>query len=574
VDNLPKTQTDDFPAFTGIYPNQTTGGNEPPVSGGGDTSNNQPKPIGVTSAPPPPPFTSTATQGESKLNPPPSTVVPPPEPNPAPTSPPLMSTVAEPFGQTAAPVETVPPTPVVSPLAPEPSPKAPKTAFNLDEKPPPPPKKSGPRRWLLTLVFLVVLVVLGFVAFKVVGQFLTGSKPVTLTYWGLWEEEAFLKPAIDEYKKTHPQVEIVYTKQSPKQYRERLQAAITRGEGPDIFRFHNTWVPMLKDDLAPAGKTGYQASEIEQTFYPVVKDDLVIGGKVYGAPMMFDGLGLYYNEDLLKAASITPPTSWDDLRKAALALTVKDNTGQIITAGAALGTANNIEHFSDILGVMLLQNGADLKNPITKEAVDALAFYRLFAEKPNEVWNNTLDNSILAFANGRVAFIFAPSWQALTIKQLNPNLKFQIVPIPQLPGTNITWAAYWVEGVSAKSKYQDEAWEFLKYLTSKQTLTTIYTETTKAKERPFGEPYARVDLAQTLINDPYAGAYIRQAPTAKSFFLASRTYDNGLNDRMIKYLEDAVNSLDKGVANQAALETAASGFTQVLNSFGGTASGK
>lgn len=422
------------------------------------------------------------------------------------------------------------------------------------------------KRVAAIIILLVVLGVAGYVGFQVLGQFLAGRQPKTLTYWGLWEDETVFTSLVAEYKQTHPNVDIVYSKQSPKQYRERLQAAIERGEGPDLFRFHATWVPMLKNSLAPAGDTGYSFSEFQQAFYQVAVKDLVIDGKVYGVPLMFDGLGLYYNEDLLRAAGITPPTTWEAFRQAALTLTVKDETGAIITAGAALGTANNVEHFSDIVGLMLLQNGANLSAPTSKEAQDALSFFRLFAEKGANTWDETLDNSILAFASGKVAMIFAPSWQVFTIRELNPNLKFQVIPVPQLPGTNMTWASYWVEGVSSKSKYTTEAWEFLKFLSSKESLVTFYTEASKV--RAFGEPYSRVDLAQTIVNDPYAGAYIKQAQTAESFFLASRTFDNGINDRMIKYLEDAVNSLGKGIAVPAALETASAGFSQVLSSFG------
>ncbi len=430
---------------------------------------------------------------------------------------------------------------------------------------------GGAKRILGVLILLIVLAGAGFFAFKYLGKFFTGLKSTTITYWGLWENDEVFKSLIAEYKKNHPKIDIVYSKQSPKQYRERLQAAIKRGDGPDIFRFHNTWVPMLKEELTPAGKTGYSVADFQQIFYPVANKDLVVGGKVYGVPLMFDGLALYYNEDLLRAAGVTPPTSWEAFRTAALTLTVKDQTGKIVTAGAALGSTGNIEHFSDILGVMMLQNGADLKNPVGKEAQDALSFYHLFAEKPNNTWDETLDNSILSFANGKVAFIFAPSWQVFNIREINPNLKFQIIPIPQLPGTNVSWASYWVEGVSSKSKFEDESWEFLKFISSKESMISLYTEITKLKERPFGEPYSRIDLAQTVINDPLVGAYIRQAPAADTFYLASRTFDNGINDHMIKYLEDGVNSLGKGVSIQGALETAAKGFQQVLSQYGATA---
>ncbi|MEK7119149.1 MAG: hypothetical protein AAB889_01355, partial [Patescibacteria group bacterium] len=59
-----------------------------------------------------------------------------------------------------------------------------------------------------------------------------------------------------------------------------------------------------------------------------------------------------------------------------------------------------------------------------------------------------------------------------------------------------------------------------------------------------------------------------QAPNAKSFPLASRTFDNGLNDKLIKYLEDAVNGLAQGSAPKAVLDTASAGFRQVLGSYG------
>jgi len=41
------------------------------------------------------------------------------------------------------------------------------------------------------------------------------------------------------------------------------------------------------------------------------------------------------------------------------------------------------------------------------------------------------------------------------------------------------------------------------------------------------------------------GAYIQQAPRARSWYLASRTFDNGINDRMIKAIEDAVNQVNR-----------------------------
>jgi len=429
---------------------------------------------------------------------------------------------------------------------------------------------SGNRGLWRIIMSILILILVGAVIFGIKYLYgrISSSKHVTLTYWGLWEDSATMKTVITDFEASHSNITITYTMQSPRQYRERLQAAIARGNGPDVFRFHNTWVPMLHSELTPAPKEMITPSTFASTFYPVSSADLVGGQYIYGMPVMIDGLGLYYNEDLFASAGVTaPPVTWEDVLSIVPKLTVK-NDDIITTSAIALGTAGNVENFSDILAVMMIQNGAKLVTPTGKQAEEALVFYKKFTTPSDPVytWNESMDNSIYAFASGKVAMILAPSWRTFEIKQINPSLRFKISPIPQLPGNTVTWASYWAEGVSQKSKYQNQAWEFVNYLASRDTQVKLYTEASKT--RLFGEPYARVDLASTLTDAPYVGAYILQAQSAQSFPLASRTFDNGINDKLIKYLEDAVNAVGQGEAPSAALDTAANGFQQVLGSYG------
>jgi len=420
----------------------------------------------------------------------------------------------------------------------------------------------------ISTLLIILLVLAGLaVGGKFAWDSFGGAKEVTITYWGLWENDTTVKTLLTDFETQNPKIKVQYVKQSPRQYRERLQAAIARGEGPDVFRFHNTWVPMLRNELMPAPADVMTTAEFGSAFYPVAVADLVGGESIYGIPIMMDGLGLYYNEELLSTAGVTPPTTWPELLDVVPKLTVKTET-EIQKSAIALGTTGNVENFSDILALMFMQNGARPANPVGKEAEDTLLFYRKFASPSDPVytWSAAMDNSIYAFATGRVAMIIAPSWRAFDIKQISPTLKFKIVPVPQLPGNTVTWASYWVEGVSTKSKNPEQSWAFVKYLTSRESATKLYTEA--AKTRLFGEPYARVELGTTIADDPYAGAYVKQAGTAKSFPLASRTFDNGLNDKLIKYMEDAINSLATGAAPVAALETASAGFKQVLTSYG------
>lgn len=390
------------------------------------------------------------------------------------------------------------------------------------------------------------------------------NSQVTLTYWGLWEAQEIMEPLIKEYQEKNPLVKINYSFQSYKDYRERLQSALARNEGPDIFRIHNTWIPLFKKDLAAAPKQAADLINFKENFYPLMEKELLSGNSLLAVPLGFDVLALYYNTEIFEQANKTYPSTWDELRRTALELTVRDTSGKIQTAGVALGTANNVDHFSDILGLMMLQNGVNLRQPSGVLAEDALKFYTIFA-LTDKVWDNTLPPSTYAFATGKVAMIFAPSWRAHEIKDINPQLKFKTAPAPQLPGTKISWASYWVEGVNKQSKNSAVAWDFLAYLFSKETLLKFYQEA--SKRRAFGEPFPRKDLRDRLIDDPIVGAFVQQMEYAQSWYFCSRTFDNALNDKIIYYLQETVNKILAGESVSSSLKTLSSGVTQVLTQY-------
>lgn len=458
----------------------------------------------------------------------------------------------------------VPPPPWMS--APESPPPQGETTASVPVEPPI-FKKLIPLVGVLLVITLVVFLVTKVIMplFNKGSSNKSETQKITLTYWGLWEPENVISSVISDYQKSHPNITINYSRQSQKDYRERLQSALARNDGPDVFRWHNTWLPMLKKDLAPAPQDIGQSLNLTNNYYPVVSENVKVGTQIFGVPLEFDSLALYYNTKMFKQGNKVPPTTWEDLRKTALDLTVRDDKEEVQVAGVALGTTNNVDNFSDILGLMMLQNSADLSKLTGSLAEDALKFYTLFFTT-DKVWNKELPNSTYAFAQEKVAMILAPSWRAFDIKQINPNLEFKTVPVPQLPETKVAWASYWVEGVWAKSKNTQAAWEFLNYLSSKDVLTKLYTNASQV--RGFGEPYARIDMADTLKSDPIVGAFVAQGPYAKTWYMCSQTNDNGINDKMIKYFEDAVNGVLDGQTAASMLTTANKGVTQVLNQYG------
>ncbi len=440
--------------------------------------------------------------------------------------------------------------------------------------PPLPPKKSFTRFFPLILGFVVFLGLILFLLKVVLPKFNSVSnssstpssshQSITLTYWGLWEPKSVLEPIIAAYEKDHPNIKIIYRMQSPQNFRTRLQTAIQQKNGPDIVRIHNTWLPMLMSYLTPAPPQLVSSQDIDD-FYPVFRQNFIVHNKVYALPLMIDGLALYYNTDIFNQAHLQPPKDWNQLRQLAYKLTVRNPKTKLIErAGVALGTTGNIPHWSDILALLMLQNSADPGKPESQQVQDALTFYTIFSTQ-DRVWDESQPNSINAFATGSVAMIFAPSWQAAQIKNLNPDLNFKVIPTPTLPDTKIAWASYWAEAVTASSQHPKEAWQFLKYLSSPEVLQKLYQQ--ESLIRGYGEPYPRQSMANLLQDDPVNAAFVNQGPNYASWYLADLTHDDGLNDQLIKYYQDAVNAINQGQSVASVINSLSQGVQQVLTKY-------
>lgn len=427
----------------------------------------------------------------------------------------------------------------------------------------------------IAIIVLSLSIILGFLVWKF-GPNITGlfspkepAGPVELTYWGLWEEENLIKGVIAEFEKQYPNIKVNYQRHSSINYRTRVQTQVREGVGPDVFRIHNSWLPMFEQDLFLAPADVLTVSDYKNLFYPIASASFVKGNQIYAAPLEIDGLVLFYNVDILNGVGGVVPTSWPEFINTATKMTVRDSSG-IKTAGAALGTASNVDHWSDILGLLLFQQpNVNLENPATDSVAEVLRFYTGFVIDPSrKTWDVNLPKSFDMFVSGRLGFYFAPSWRAHEIRVANPNLDFKTAPVPQLSSqSQVAYGSFWAEAVSKNSKHPKEAWQFIKFLVSEEAEKLMYAEASQV--RLFGEPYSLVSLQSELIDDPWVGAVVKQGPIYKGWFLSSNTQegDSGINVEIIKYWEDGINSVLAGGDPLSALQTVSSGVKLTLDKY-------
>jgi ABC-type glycerol-3-phosphate transport system substrate-binding protein len=153
-------------------------------------------------------------------------------------------------------------------------------------------------------------------------------------------------------------------------------------------------------------------------------------------------------------------------------------------------------------------------------------------------------------------------------------LHFQVVTLPQLPGVtstsnSVSYASYWANGVSKTSRNSEIAWDFLNFMTSKESLTKLYKSLEST--RGYGNLYPRVDMQSELLSDPIAGPFIYQASFARSWYLYDKTFDgvSGINSQVAKPFADTIATLNlAGATVDQAVESLQVALTTALANYG------
>lgn len=414
------------------------------------------------------------------------------------------------------------------------------------------------KKIIILLLLFFVLTTSGFGCKTVDNTTKEAMKPVTLTYWRVFDGPDAFEEIINNYKALHPFVTIEYRKLRFDEYEKELLNALAEDRGPDIFSIHNTWIrkyqtkiePMpesttmaypvtqgtVKKEVVPEMRTtrSFTMREIRDNFVDVVYKDVVLeDGKVYGLPLSVDTLAMFYNKDLLNNAGISEaPQYWNrELLQAVKKMTKQDPKRGLIQSGIAMGSATNIERFSDVLTLLMMQNGATIINDSLQvvfhtvpefarasgynPGLEALRFYTDFANPAKESysWNSEMNNSLDMFISGNLALMFGYSYHIPIIKAAAPKLNFSVAKFPQIEGnppTNINMANYWVETVSKKSAHKNEAWDFIQFIV-KADQAELYLKATN-------KPTALRSLVASQIDDDNIGVFADQVLTAKNWY--------------------------------------------------------
>lgn len=310
------------------------------------------------------------------------------------------------------------------------------------------------------------------------------SNPKTLTYWAsnqgksLQDDKQKLGPELARFERQtgiHVKLEVIPWSD----LLNRILAATSSGQGPDVLNLGNTWSASLQatGGLLPFDAAAFGAIGGRGRFIPSALGSTGAPGKPPAAvPLYSLAYGLYYNKTLFKAAGIAkPPVTWSEL--------VAD--GKKLTHGGHFGLAvegaNNSENAHHAFA-FAKQHGADFFNAAgnptfatpgavagVKQYIDFMAGDKITAPADAEYAQN---QSLQDFATGKAAMLL---WQAAGVqlkeRGMNPA-DWGVAPVPVQSGTPGTGTGVdtMVAGINIavfkNSRNRDGALKFVKFMTS------------------------------------------------------------------------------------------------------------
>lgn len=255
---------------------------------------------------------------------------------------------------------------------------------------------------------------------------------------------------------------VTYIERSAATLSADLAAAIATGAAPDLVLASHEQLLALAPLLTPIPLGTLSA----RTFADSFADEGALftapaGAGYYGVPLLIDPLVLFYNRAILASSGVAmPPASWEAMTGLASKVVRTSSSRQITRGLIALGTYDNIHNARGILSTLFLQTGVPVagRGPtglITPNlgltstvgglppGQAAVRFYTQFTDpaKTSYTWNASLPDSQTTFQNGDLALYLGYASEARYLREANPNLDFDVAPIPQ-PATAATKATY------------------------------------------------------------------------------------------------------------------------------------
>ncbi|MBI5649125.1 MAG: ABC transporter substrate-binding protein [Chloroflexi bacterium] len=380
------------------------------------------------------------------------------------------------------------------------------------------------------------------------------AQPVKLTFWYALSgaQGQYVEAQVKKFNAAQKNITVdVIFQGSYADIAQKLTAAVTAKTLPDIAQMggaptmgdSGVIVP-IADLMSPADR-----ADIHEGFwdYNKFQDKIVSMPYNNSVPM------LYYNKDLFVAAGLDPnkpPTTWDELLKAAQTLTKPGQWG--------FNTHTDTHWY---LSAMIMQNGGkifDGKKVVynSPEGIEALTFWGDLVTKHKVMPPNQHANAGADFIAGKVGMLMRSSSTLVTIEK-DAKFKVGVAPLPckKTCSEPLGGASFLVFKTTAEK--QKAAWEFAKWMTSAENSVDLFLQT------------GYVPIRKSVSNVPALKEYYQKSPNAEMVIKAVASSsaipvftELGNSDEQLR---KAIEKIELGTASaKDALDVAAAFINKAL----------
>lgn len=271
---------------------------------------------------------------------------------------------------------------------------------------------------------------------------------------------------------------------------------------PDLLMLDNPDLQQIAATgaLTPLGDLGFKADGFIDGFVGAGTYD----GELYGMGPCANTLGLYYNKDLLDAAGVAVPTTWDELKAAAKTLTSGDTYGIAFCAKASYeGSWQFLPFFWSA--------GADETDIATPEAASALQLWVDLVREGSaseSVLNWSQTELGEQFTSAKAAMVIDGPWLTTTFDKSDVNWAVAEIPVPAAGDTAVAplGGELWTIPQTGDQAKQAKAMELLQALLDDDTVlelnTTRFTIPTKeAVDAAYIEALPQMESLVTAVNN-------------------------------------------------------------------------
>ncbi len=331
----------------------------------------------------------------------------------------------------------------------------------------------------------------------------------SLMVWGMIDSTA-IAPVISAIARTEKGFSAVqYIQKDARSFESELLSAIAEGRSPDLIVLSHSLLVSYVPKLVPYTYKSFP----ERTFkdaYIDGADIFMLADGVYGTPFAVDPLVMYWNRDIFSSSGLAnPPRTWETLvNETVPAITRKNEQLEIMQSAVAFGEYNNVGYAKKTLSALLLQSGSSiverrdrgysvtLNQGVANNIPPAQAVFSFYSQfvapgSASYTWNRSLPNDRDQFLAGKLGLYFAPGSERVRLERENPNLNFDVAPIPQGAGATTlrTYGDFYAFAVPRASLNQQGAFAAMALLGSQENAYAIAAALDMA-------PVRRDDIAQ------------------------------------------------------------------------------